>query len=119
MENRILPITPAPANYTITITNQKGVCLIYPGNSTEWRVRRGTTIQFANTTQHRVTVTVQPDAYEQPNIFTIEAYSVIVKTVAELPEGGPQIAIIHTFNCDSDNQTKTNTGGPRMVVTDK
>ncbi len=117
MENRILTITPAPVDYTITITNQKGECLIYPGNSTSWRLAAGMTIQFVNTTLDDVTVEVDPKGYEGNNTFTIGGSSVVVKRVITLQPDELQRTLTHTFNCGTPNQAEAITGGPRMVIT--
>lgn len=101
------------ADYLIMVGSNNGDCVVCPGDTTQWSVHPGDTIQFVNMTQDTVNVAAGKDAYVENHIFDIEKCSAVMRTVADLPEGSTSHTILHVFKCGGDDH-----GGPKMVVTE-
>ena len=101
------------ADFTVAIATEQGKCVIYPDDALVWNLHTGMTIKFVNATDDEVTVKPSFGAYRESNVFSIEACSAAIRTVADLPENSDEGTILHEIECGGDDH-----GGPKVVVTE-
>ncbi len=126
MASQLLGYSGKPADYTVTIANQKGDLFVYPEHGEDedgWRVFTGILIQFVNTTGESIRVTVTPDVYQGANPFTVAPASRTICTVLLTQQftnesNGKITHEFKTVDWSTADGPRVATGGPKMVPTE-